>query len=134
MLVRQPLDGARALLLTRDVVLEDIFSQLVHTVQQAYIHKRRFVATVHRGWGEVSRAVASLWTTKQLVRPAWHLLCQVGQGTEPWRTLDTGQHEQAQYVDIGCRESEKFTFKCGQRFHISRDLDEISTCQLCRRL
>lgn len=95
-LVRQPLEHPRGLLFTRTAVMEDIFSALVHSVQEAYIHKRRFVATLHRSWQDVQRAVFAQWTVSQLARlsplsypcsnprwhtrPAWHLLCQGEEG------------------------------------------------------
>ena len=67
-LVRQPLEHPRGLLFTRTAVMEDIFSALVHSVQEAYIHKRRFVATLHRSWQDVQRAVFAQWTVSQLAR------------------------------------------------------------------
>ena len=71
-LVRQPLEHPRGLLFTRTVVMEDIFSGLVHSVQEAYIHKRRFVATLHRSWQDVQRAVFAQWTVQQLARLSQH--------------------------------------------------------------
>ena len=71
-LVRQPLELLRGLLFTRTAVMEDIFSGLVHSVQEAYIHKRRFVATLHRGWQDVQRAVFAQWTVTQLSRLCQH--------------------------------------------------------------
>ena len=73
-LVRQPLEHPRGLLFTRTTVMEDIFSALVHSVQEAYIHKRRFVATLHRSWQDVQRAIFAQWTVSQLARLSHHTL------------------------------------------------------------
>ena len=83
-LVRQPLQQSREALFTRTAVMEDIFSALVHNVQEAYIHKRRFVATLHRGWQDVQKAIFSQWTVSQLARLSSRLfLTMASQHNDP---------------------------------------------------
>ena len=98
-LVRQPLEQSREALFIRTAVMEDIFSALVHSVQEAYIHKRRFVATLHRGWQDVQKAIFSQWTVSQLARLSSRLNNLIFL-TRPHSTTTLNVHNPKQFIPL----------------------------------
>eukprot|EP00092_Neocalanus_flemingeri_P017277 GFUD01018683.1.p1 GENE.GFUD01018683.1~~GFUD01018683.1.p1 ORF type:complete len:874 (+),score=143.39 GFUD01018683.1:108-2729(+) len=75
-IIQPPDEAAHKLLFKRNLILEDIYNELLQSVQQAYIHKKRFVATVYAGYQDCVRAVNKIYTISHLRSPAWHLCTQ----------------------------------------------------------
>lgn len=75
-IIQPPDQAAHKLLFKQNLILEDIYNQLLQSVQQAYIHKKRFVATVYAGYQDCVRAVNKIYIISHLPSPAWHLCTQ----------------------------------------------------------
>ena len=54
-IISTPDDHSQHQFLKQNLVIENIFAQLSQCVRQAYIHKRKFVSTIHSGYLECSR-------------------------------------------------------------------------------
>jgi len=67
-------EDLKDILLGHNSVVEDIFSHLLHAVQQAYTVKKRFVITVYNGFTECVRMIENLFTVPRLKLSAWHLV------------------------------------------------------------
>jgi len=60
-------------LLRHDSVLEDIYSHLLHRVNQAYTRKKRFVITMHDGFLDAARMLNDLFSVPRLKLSTWLL-------------------------------------------------------------
>jgi len=75
-IIKPPENKLLEVLYSNNLILEDIYNKLLHTVQQAYIHKKRFVATMFNGFLECEKMVQDIFTVPILKLSAWHLLTQ----------------------------------------------------------
>jgi len=72
-IIKPPDEAANKLLFKQNLILEDIYNELLQSVQQAYIHKKRFVATVYAGYEHCVKSINKIYTISHLFSPAWHL-------------------------------------------------------------
>lgn len=75
-IIKPPDEAMHKLLFKQNLILEDIYNHLLHSVQQAYIHKKRFVATVYAGYEECIRCINKIYTILHLPSPLWHICTQ----------------------------------------------------------